>query len=129
MIENFRTRLAGWGIADDLLESANIHSFISVVRKGELTSKGSGKVAEENKIFIEESTTYEIGYEPVIDRIIGMFRENRSLHDLYLACSGGVELQIWNTTSEDEGCPSIHIRSDQMEFLNSINAHLDVDIV
>ncbi len=127
-MENYRLRMAGFGLKDEDIDNIPYNCGLSVYRKGEIKNESSAVKYKENTIILEEITTYEIGYEEAINRIIKKFKTYPELTALFQKCNYR-ELQVWATLDDENRVPSIHLTPDQIVFLSKMKAHVDVDII
>ena len=127
-MENYRLRMAGFGLQYEDIDNIPYNCGLSVYRKGKIKNESSAVKYKENTIILEEITTYEIGYEESINRIIEKFKTYPELTALYEKCNYR-ELQVWITLDDEYRVPSIHLTPDQIVFLSQMKAHVDVDII
>ncbi len=127
-MENYRLRMAGFGLKDEDIDNIPYNCELSVYRKGEIKNESSAAKYKENTIILEEITTYEIGYEEAINRIINKFNTYPELPALFEKCNYR-ELQVWVSSDDENRVPQIHITPDQMVVLSQMKAHIDVDII
>jgi len=130
-MEQYRINLAGFGLNDDELLPlrVNMVTGLEIIRKGDIWNKKTGKEYAENIIRLLDSTTYETGFSPKIDGFIKILESNPTLKNAFQNCTE-IELQIRVTMRGDEtGIPSIQLSSSQMQYLSSVGAHIDIDVV
>ena len=124
----YRVNIAGFGVNDVDVESLVING-LEVTKRGDISNKRTGAVHTENIIRICTTTTYEKGFEPAIDRLLRKIKNNHHLAVLFSQCPY-VELQIRVMTCNREfGIPAISISKEQLAYLSTIGACVDVSVL
>lgn len=125
-MEDYKLFLAGFGFPDKYLESSSLSSLL-VYKKGDTWRKKTGEKFTENIFKYSVNVTYELGFEPAVDKIINVLGANAELAEIVSACEY-IELQVSVTTEDNFRVPHIHLTSKQMVFLGNLGASLEINI-
>ncbi|HNB35112.1 MAG TPA: hypothetical protein PK414_02760 [Anaerolineales bacterium] len=126
-MSEYTIKLKAFGLPDDMVQAGSLLPVFEVKRKGEIQNPQTGKPYKENIISLEDKTFYEEGYEKAFNRIFSRISENESIQKYYEAANR-IELQIVLWIDDDIGIPSLHFEPEHISFLNSLKAHIDIDI-
>jgi hypothetical protein len=126
-MSNYTVKLTAFGLPDDMVRADILHSAFEAKRKGEIQNPQTGKLYSENIVSLGDKTVYEEGYDQAFSRIFSRVSENESIRKYY-EIANYVELQVVLWIDDDTGIPSLHFEPEHIAFLNSLKAHVDVDI-
>ena len=127
-ISAYYADIVGYGIKDEYIASIDIDG-LRIARTKDLSDKQTGERYLGNVIAICTMTTCETGVEPAVDQLINQINENPLLGDLFKLC-GYVELQIHVSSYGGKlPIPNFGISKEQLSFLKTINADIDVSIM
>ena len=126
-MSKYTVNLKAFGLPDDMVRADTLPSMFVVKRKGEIWNPRTGKLYTENIVWLEDKTVYEEGYDQAFSRLFSRVNEDETIRKYYEAAKY-VELQVWLRIDDDTGIPSLHFEPEHISFLNSLKAHVDVDI-
>lgn len=125
-MESFIINLAGFGFPDQYLDVPCVSS-LEILKKGDVWRRKTEEKYKENIAILSITTTYEDGFGSVIDKIIGIIKNDGCLFEMFSSC-GYLELQIVVSMGDNYRIPHIHISKNQMRFLLSMDADIDIQI-
>jgi len=126
-MSEYIVNLAAIGLPDDMVRADTLPSIFNVKRKGEIWNSRTGKLYTENSVRLEDKTVYEEGYDQAFNRLFSLVNKDVTIRK-YFEVANHVELQVWLWIDDDAGVPSLHFEPEHIAFLNSLKAHIDVDI-
>ena len=126
-MSKYTVNLAAFGLPDDMVQADILPSIFDVKRKGEVWNSRTGKLYTENCVMLEGKAVYEEGFSQAFNRLFARVNEDYTIRKYY-EVANQVELQIWLWIDDDTGIPSLHFEPEHISFLNSLKAHIDVDI-
>jgi hypothetical protein len=126
-MSKYTVNLAAFGLPDDMVQVDTLPSVFYVKRKGEIWNSRTGKIHTENFVRLEDKTVYEEGYDQAFNRLFSLVNKDATIRK-YFEVANYVELQVWLWIDDDVGVPSLHFEPEHISFLNSLKAHVDVDI-
>lgn len=126
MNEKYRLNFYILGV-DDALADQLVSQQIEINRKGDIWNKRTGKKYEENIVKKTLYTTYEEGFQPIVDELI-VFTEQNPFMGALLEDSREVSLQICVDLDDDCRVPYICFTTRQLVFFSKINSEIDFHI-
>ena len=125
-MEKYRLNFYIVGINDIQVEQLENY-LIDIKRKGDVWNKRTGKQYKENIAKKTIYTSYEKGFEPIINELIFFIKENTFVSRL-LEHAREISLQICVDLDEECRIPYIHFTSEQLSFFSKINSEIDFQI-